>query len=733
MKKHFYQLTKGIMMMTIALALAFLLVGEKGAKAEVDEEPISYTISGYWQLNDSISDIGERIHNVVFQTQDGKSWCGIKEFDDASIWYVQEDGTSVVVYDFMGSIADDYDVIYFGDESQSVTSVFWSWFNTVAHQTDESAFEYFGPVSGVWELNEVLTFPEKEIFQMVNYTYVHNGTLVSNKNMVVGRSYIVYNNNSGYTYAYNNGAWSISDCSYRTLDFGSEPQIVAKEFYLWLVANSGVTNEPEETYTLSGNWKFNDVLTVTEALPLETIEFISNGNKVGNILVDFYGTTLPSGVVRKTVEIGYGLVQENGTIMGLCAYTNSLGQYWLDPEYANVSFTKEQTVTKAFYEWFVANASEVVVDTTAPTYSNISVVEKTTNNYSVSILGAADAGNGLHTSAYCFIKVAIYGTVNEDNCSWQSSNVYNVTIVDDSKVYSYVRDLDGNVLSIDAVVLEFTAVNNNQIKGVWKFNDTITGQEIDETVNFTFQTIPSTGIVVESYDAGSHGSYWMLGYREWAYVYPDIKAEGSIFTPKVINADEWMSTANMTIDFGGKYQTVSATFYNWFTANATQVVSDEDIIGPNFDSVSLVKNYANNYTIAVNGAYDIDSGLDGAAYCFGSKFVTYVTCEKWQTSPTFTLDVTETTYNHVFIKDGLGNITYAAKVDLEYKKVYTLSGGWKFNDEITVDSNIAAAGGITQRINFTSYDFNLIGIELIYGGSYNNFINFISDDYGNYC
>ena len=119
------------------------------------------------------------------------------------------------------------------------------------------------------------------------------------------------------------------------------------------------------------------------------------------------------------------------------------------------------------------------------------------------------------------------------------------------------------------------------LKGIWKFNNTITmdgwaagADALKEYINYT------------SYQSASVPQYKYIGFNLQHYTYSN--GSGTLdnlqFLKTSTTADMsyswgkrsvdsyslgWQYQQRRTIDFGETEQTVSDSFYNWFTANAT--------------------------------------------------------------------------------------------------------------------------------------------------------------------
>ena len=186
-------------------------------------------------------------------------------------------------------------------------------------------------VSGKWVFNETLnqgTTPKVTV--SVNYTTDGH----SYRYMEIYDGGMIYLNNGTDAFiAYNEG-W-IED-TYKTVDFGTGSQTVSKAFYEWLTANA--TQAPV-VYELSGKWVFNETIDKGTAPNASvSVNYKSDG--------DSY----------RYMEIYDGFIMYlNSASDAFIAYNEG----WMDDAYKIVDFgTGSQTVTKAFYEWFTANASK---------------------------------------------------------------------------------------------------------------------------------------------------------------------------------------------------------------------------------------------------------------------------------------------------------------------------------------------------------------------------------------
>lgn len=98
------------------------------------------------------------------------------------------------------------------------------------------------------------------------------------------------------------------------------------------------------------------------------------------------------------------------------------------------------------------------------------------------------------------------------------------------------------------------------VKGIWVFNDVLAtfNTTIYQDVQYTFPTSNYTWTALERLIDGLK----IIRTGGSAYAYADVRKS-------------WDIQGAKTINFGTTEQTVSDTFYNWLTANATQQASEE--------------------------------------------------------------------------------------------------------------------------------------------------------------
>jgi hypothetical protein len=205
-----------------------------------------------------------------------------------------------------------------------------------------------------------------------------------------------------------------------------------------------VESEVEETYTLSGTYVFDEIIDAFEDISQE-IDFISNGRLYDHLR---------------------GGVPYHDTGTSLCYYVDSEDDYdtayyiygeeqdWSSEAYRTITFNGEQTVSKEFYDWFTANATEVTVSTKS---LNINVTDNEWGNVAYFIdkyhMGNNADGktNGIGSTNLHNIKDFVVLTNDEDfslkiesykNCSiydtWAYTLVYNIQ--NDASITLYTDD-----------------------------------------------------------------------------------------------------------------------------------------------------------------------------------------------------------------------------------------------------------------------------------------------------
>ena len=134
-------------------------------------------------------------------------------------------------------------------------------------------------VSGVWEFNETLVnIPNEKTEYDVTYT-------MGNDITYDGLSFVytdtMFPTDEPEIEFYAGGDWN--DDAFRTINFGTEPQEVPEEFYLWLKDNA-VKQEKTE---VSGKWYFNETL-----VSLQFSESVSFKSDIGTPFKEVVSSTM---------------------------------------------------------------------------------------------------------------------------------------------------------------------------------------------------------------------------------------------------------------------------------------------------------------------------------------------------------------------------------------------------------------------------------------------------------
>ena len=153
--------------------------------------------------------------------------------------------------------------------------------------------------------------------------------------------------------------------NYQIIDFGTEPQKVTEDFFMWFTCNAIKFEEDNEENNcmLSGKWTFNTNLTF-ENVAEQYIQFTSNGTQYNGINVVYteIQRPAPSNRISKYVNLNYIInypSQSVHDINPVADYSDSADGnfFWIDNSYQIVDFGSEpQKVTSEFYSWFISNA-----------------------------------------------------------------------------------------------------------------------------------------------------------------------------------------------------------------------------------------------------------------------------------------------------------------------------------------------------------------------------------------
>ena len=216
-------------------------------------------------------------------------------------------------------------------------------------------------ISGIWEFN-VNSVPSSEIVEDINYN-IEDFTSYSFDQIRITSSGIIVRFSDGTLRSMlYDGNWYCSPI----FDFGTTPQPVSKEFYEWFTANA-------KQYTLSGTWEFVERPEVFENNLIQKIKFYleSSDTHYSHICVGNEYNLLYNGDADEDTYIGFQLDNEIYTHLNAelwttyyeISYAEVMNEYfydWYSYDPPILSFgSTPQPVSKEFYDWFTANATEV--------------------------------------------------------------------------------------------------------------------------------------------------------------------------------------------------------------------------------------------------------------------------------------------------------------------------------------------------------------------------------------
>ena len=347
---------------------------------------------------------------------------------------------------------------------------------------------------------------------------------------------------------------------------------------------------------LKGTWRFNEVLVPPTEYLHQDINY-----QIQGVPYDF-------------ISISIEVFPDIWYIHSFIAPESALQTQPSEASNGIVIIPTEQEVSEDFYNWFVANATEVKTTIKAGTYRFNDVLSVPSADFTQSIYFTQNPTLGTTT------------VVTGNNLiGWETDNLhFNITsIVPSVDGYSvplkfvpyggmwgggwisetYGTDFQIITIPEDSEVTAefyewFTAnaveVVEHTVSGVWKFKDVLTvpSEDFEQVVNFQClvnlpsESVSYTGISqltanLTSIHIVRYGEVHMtldsttpdmtpfltqtgtsLPCEVWVYVYDELGGywrEAGLF-----------GSGYQTIDFGTEPQTVSAEFYEWLTANATQ-------------------------------------------------------------------------------------------------------------------------------------------------------------------
>lgn len=198
---------------------------------------VTYIIKGKWLLK-MYPDTTTSISQSVSFTSNGSSYKHIRTNADC-IQFTSKSGFDTYVYMYGSNTqirywySEQYRYLDFGDEGQSVDESFYLWLIGNVAKT----------VSGTWKFKENVTFTTYNIAQDVNFSFGSiTNSFINLVQIIVSRTNgtitLRQSKDYGGQNVYYNKSWSISDHSFREIDFGSDIQEVSENFYTWLTTNA---------------------------------------------------------------------------------------------------------------------------------------------------------------------------------------------------------------------------------------------------------------------------------------------------------------------------------------------------------------------------------------------------------------------------------------------------------------------------------------------------------------
>ena len=213
-----------------------------------------------------------------------------------------------------------------------------------------------------------------------------------------------------------------------------------------------------------------------------------------------------------------------------------------------VTFESAQYVSKEFYDWFTANATQTIETSTFYIYTDIG---RLAYQYEPGMTFADFIESRYNTNNDFFIDADGNVTLNSNSSGPFASTAPNIVKPE------YPIDKDayyGFEFSTDTIVC-----NKYYVSGEWQFNDNIVYRDVNNNIikfeqNISFisnetqynkMSLIAGGCMMIVYDSTD---LWWANAGEDSY---------------------WSNDAYRIVDFGNTPQEVSKEFYEWFTTNAT--------------------------------------------------------------------------------------------------------------------------------------------------------------------
>lgn len=436
------------------------------------------------------------------------------------------------------------------EADSEVSEEFYTWFT--ANAVEQKTFVI---KAGTYKFNDVVTIPEMNIYQTINF-FVTDAPNHSLLGISVGdfgnyedHFYRVYYTpfvvDTSYGIVYSDGAgWASSDygVDLQTVTVTEDTEVSAK-FYEWCTANAV---EVSNTVTLkAGTYRFNDVLT----------------GDFDNLSQDI------------TFEYNYEFVVSQDEVAKYNAILGELGDV-VATTYNVKTICTWMGGTEV--ETFGYRHSEAV---TTPVSVGLSVLFSLNSSYD---------GSSTHQ-------------FHSDE--WRNEGAKTITIPNDTEVSA-------------EFLTWFTAntVEQKQLSGIWKWTVTecfigsVPAYNFDKTDESVLETVfKEYGVKIQPTYANWDGYLFVVLGLTADLVYNDIGEAAIIFQCQVgddigyATLDDHNAISTLpTINFGTEPQYVSVEFYNWLTENASEILPIATV-AYNGKTIAMLLDYGNVATLKCEG------------------------------------------------------------------------------------------------------------------------------------
>ena len=277
--------------------------------------------------------------------------------------------------------------------------------------------------------------------------------------------------------------------------------------------------------TLKGLYKFIDAPNLGSPQTWGSdLNFVSNGKSFKQ---------MKCGYIDDMYQLQY---VSNAESVTAATYYSENNVPWTSANYKFVDLgSTAQEVSDNFYTWFTENTNVAYTISTNLT------------NLTASAITPMIVGD---TQTITLTASTNYNIPAQSAITVAGATITNYTKTSDTVCKITIGSVTDNI-TITASGVEQTAT----ISGKWKWNsDAGADNGYNQAVNFTSKN--TSFVAIEG-----------VG-DDWVYK----KADGSTVLVYSWVAHEWYDEAYRTVDFGTTAQTVGKIFYNWFTANAVEII-----------------------------------------------------------------------------------------------------------------------------------------------------------------